>query len=43
MRMLCDGCDKSRRFVKSLDGRTLLCLKCRVRYLIGKATGKFDE
>jgi hypothetical protein len=30
--MLCDGCDKVRRFVWSTDGRSLHCWHCRLRY-----------
>jgi len=31
--MLCDGCNRSRRWVTSPDGRTLCCPWCRLRLL----------
>lgn len=28
---LCDVCDKVRRWVWTTDGRTLICVSCRIR------------
>lgn len=42
VRMLCDGCDRSRRWVKSLDGRTLVCVRCRWKWRWLKLTGEME-